>query len=55
MNDTQCSLELFKRWACNELSADCPFVWRNVIETLDGSYVREAALARELEEKIKTN
>ena len=25
-NDAQCSSELFRRWATNELSADCPLM-----------------------------
>ena len=48
----QCSSELFRRWATNELSADCPLMWGKLIEILDGSLVRETVLARELEKRI---
>ena len=55
-NYVQCSSELFRRWANNELSADCPLMWGKLIEILDGSLVREFALARELEKKcLKLN
>ena len=52
-DDAHCSSELFRRWASRELPADRPFTWRGVIEILDGSLVREAILARKLEERIK--
>ena len=52
-NDAQCSSELFRRWATNKLSADCPFMWGKLIEILDGSLVRESTLARELEKRIR--
>ena len=52
-NHAQCSFELFRRWATNELSADYPFMWDKLIEILDGSLVQETTLARELEKRIR--
>ena len=52
-NSVQCSSELFRRWANNEISAECPLMWGKLIEILDGSLVREFALARELEKRIR--
>ena len=52
-NDAQCSSELFRQWATNELSADCPLMWGNLFEILGGSLVRETTLARELEKRIR--
>ena len=53
-NHAQCSSELFRRWATNELSADYPFMWEKLIEILNAFLVRETTLARELEKRIRS-
>ena len=50
----QCSSELFRRWATNELSANCHiYMWEKLIEILGSSLVRETTLANKLEKRIR--